>query len=1512
MNSKKGKGKNKSNKPPNPNPPQKTEDAKSPDKAEDPVVDKAESEIKIEERVPEIISDIVPPIILPSEDSKSVEEPKKPKRNRGKKKKHEKDELEESGDDKTVEKVEEEVKLIPAPDDENKVEVIEDKSLEQPKLDVPTMTPSARKKKNKNKNPNVEQQIKITENISKIEEPKEELSVEANVSNVDIKCDVLPKPTEDEIKPAKKKNKKKKRHDSEKSDKTEEISCTSAFQQLLAEEVEKQDTKNSVSESKIESIPEVMSEFQTHQLKQDIIEENVTKENKNKKKGKKEKHAVSTADIKGEIEHPVEKEKVSILSDIIPQDISAEGDKVIEERAPEEIRVTSEDQEKTKAKIAKPVDKKRKEKSNQALKQGELAENIIIQEIPKSEEIPTSNIKESLQEQSKCEEICFENKAEELKEFASTSESNLPHMEKKRKKSPKPHQKQDPKGTGPRETENEEIKSKDEITDERETRNKETIITQIQEQSTIEDIQKCKILETPVAITTEPECTKESLPHASTTTTSLEVKSGKKRKKSPKPMTKLEITEEKKDIVKETETTKETKTLFDSAKDLKSIAIPVSKQGEEKTDLFCDMPLMEEIEISSIKADESEGSVVEIMPDIQHPRASSQQRVDDNNNTIIREVVSPSDVKLSIPVFVPDTPFIQEEGNPLTSPELVASGIRIIDVEANVVKPTEEKTDIKSKMMEVNQDMEELRLSIERSLAELTCIEKTEENIESQFENKNKMVETKSDYTSITSSQMESKSIGEESQITESPILMIEKKPMDALMAVPSPPPKSNKKQKQKMEESLKPSLPVIPLPPPLPKKDSKPITEETKIPETDISSDIPAVPARKDNKGKGKSKKKGKQETGQVTTATESSSSSSATQCSKENVQDSKQEEKKEQKPDNSQDNTKKQSDNLDNKSDSDEIPRSEETSQILTEFEPIENFEDAMTSSLDDVNQTFEMIANESAGSNVNPEINITAPTEESKSDTKDVKQNPVTPPKNLLGHPVIPVRSNKMDYKKEKNKTPNTILAKVKIKDSIEIESKKQSKECQTDNLKKLMKKKAIDESISSLNENEEFVYKYSFRKVFLPNVCHVCKKELKPLRVSCSYCHLLFYCSQKHKDEDWPQHQAFCFAVSTIVHLKGQKHIYEDAATITGHNYRLLRMQMIVSCEKILKRKLVPWEQEALLYPRVCGDVQCREWRLNKLADCDGCGQISYCSSVPDHLPSSHQRWCKSYSLYQKLVCYQQTQGRLEPKLPGRVITGYYQVPDKINEVLAAMYEEKIDMNDVQYAALTQLATAPLTAVYSFQVYTNKMNAIYANGTYKKTSFTIHVIGAELQFEADALNKWEVFFLHLRPDITELRVCLIAPDLNPSNLPLDLLGKIRLCAQCRQDNRRVLFSFQDKMTYSEYYRSDDFITPDIVCAFNPSIQRSSVFNGKDPWPAAINCILKQKIPFIVTSYTLDELRRDLTRIKECTEFNIISDPKYNNFASVRPDRNFISDDEIPLLFKNYCFAIISGVF
>lgn len=89
------------------------------------------------------------------------------------------------------------------------------------------------------------------------------------------------------------------------------------------------------------------------------------------------------------------------------------------------------------------------------------------------------------------------------------------------------------------------------------------------------------------------------------------------------------------------------------------------------------------------------------------------------------------------------------------------------------------------------------------------------------------------------------------------------------------------------------------------------------------------------------------------------------------------------------------------------------------------------------------------------------------------------------------------------------------------------------------------------------------------------------------------------------------------------------------------------------------------------------------------------------------------------------------------------------------------------DECTYAALTQLATAPLTAYY----------AIQKSGHTIRDRLTIHLIGAELQFEADTLDKWETFFLHLAPQLVELHVVFVGPELNAENLPLEILSRIR---------------------------------------------------------------------------------------------------------------------------------------
>lgn len=85
----------------------------------------------------------------------------------------------------------------------------------------------------------------------------------------------------------------------------------------------------------------------------------------------------------------------------------------------------------------------------------------------------------------------------------------------------------------------------------------------------------------------------------------------------------------------------------------------------------------------------------------------------------------------------------------------------------------------------------------------------------------------------------------------------------------------------------------------------------------------------------------------------------------------------------------------------------------------------------------------------------------------------------------------------------------------------------------------------------------------------------------------------------------------------------------------------------------------------------------------------------------------------------------------------------------------------------YATVTQLATAPLTAYFAAQKTDIKIGE----------SFTIHLVGAELQFEADILDIWETFFLHLSPNLMELTIVFCGPELNAENIPLDIISRIR---------------------------------------------------------------------------------------------------------------------------------------
>lgn len=442
---------------------------------------------------------------------------------------------------------------------------------------------------------------------------------------------------------------------------------------------------------------------------------------------------------------------------------------------------------------------------------------------------------------------------------------------------------------------------------------------------------------------------------------------------------------------------------------------------------------------------------------------------------------------------------------------------------------------------------------------------------------------------------------------------------------------------------------------------------------------------------------------------------------------------------------------------------------------------------------------------------------------------------------------------------------------------------------------------DELEEEFGEEEESIeYKFAPRPVFLATNCQICKNPLRNI-IQCEGCCMVSYCSEEHRRSDHSTHKDLCAVIAELAKRRGG-HIYNMAHKLTDDEYRNLRVHTLNQSEQMLRRPLQAFEREILLFPRTCCSPSCREWRQELLTECKDCRQISFCSEHPEHLLPTHPKWCKSYFLFQKLILRQKLLGRIEPALPARIAGKSFAIPPNIDEVIKLLYKNSNALRDeCAYATLTQIATAPLTALHG-----------YLQAGQKPTeTFTIHLVGAELQFEGDTLDKWEAFFLHLVPEITELRVVFVGPELNVENLPIDIISRIRMCRTCRLKCRVVKFDFQCRRFYHEYRQDAScYSAPQLICFYNPGLHRSTGFGSLDTWPRTIAAATDCGCPVVVTAYTEYECPLDLARLQKESRrsLELIQPPTPNPFASQRPDRNFISEEIAPMIFKNYYFFVV----
>lgn len=247
------------------------------------------------------------------------------------------------------------------------------------------------------------------------------------------------------------------------------------------------------------------------------------------------------------------------------------------------------------------------------------------------------------------------------------------------------------------------------------------------------------------------------------------------------------------------------------------------------------------------------------------------------------------------------------------------------------------------------------------------------------------------------------------------------------------------------------------------------------------------------------------------------------------------------------------------------------------------------------------------------------------------------------------------------------------------------------------------------------------------------------------------------------------------------------MYKGCSLFNPDEFRSYRLLNLRKLEEILKRKMLPFEKEIILFPRLCIEPNCREFIFENLIGCESCFQVAYCKNIPHHSLEQHKLWCKYYSRFYEIIEFQESFGKIDPSLPTKILSEtiksndiksifnklscgkFFFVHDsRIFKMYLFLLNISVFENTLEYIVMTQIATCPLTAWY----------AIKLTGNIEKSSLTIHLIGSELEFEADVLQKWELFFMHLTPTLKTLNIVFIGPELNPSGLSLEAFSKTRL--------------------------------------------------------------------------------------------------------------------------------------
>lgn len=301
---------------------------------------------------------------------------------------------------------------------------------------------------------------------------------------------------------------------------------------------------------------------------------------------------------------------------------------------------------------------------------------------------------------------------------------------------------------------------------------------------------------------------------------------------------------------------------------------------------------------------------------------------------------------------------------------------------------------------------------------------------------------------------------------------------------------------------------------------------------------------------------------------------------------------------------------------------------------------------------------------------------------------------------------------------------------------------------------------------------------------------------------------------------------------------------------------------------MPRDLELYEEQMIFFAKSC--LICHQQA--NLRTCTKCYSANYCIEHVEQFATDHSLSCNDLLLYLNLAIkfpyhIDLTKTFVDFPCENRPTTDmisfiqqYYSLGLHIKNPLTWMIGRYF---------YSEYASSPLTLYYGMK------DANLLHFLNKQCYVCVHIIAADL-LEKVFVSAWE-FLLHLLPNIKNLNIVLIAPELNNE------YNSTEVCSRCVYRCQTVHYQCHS-MSYDNYVDSELYESPKVIVGLQVD------FNDGQTWSQLISQLQNQYCPLLLTATSRFKLQQNKNKLEE-----ILGSPlnfayhDVNKFSSISPTRD-----------------------